>query len=147
MAQLLVKTIDNIHGDPNVDCKCYKRGMSVVCMTDYHIWGSKEGLPEFFQIKIPLIATTSLEKYLLPYEVQNGTDPDGQPIMEMVQRRLWQIQIDSLPTNVLSKLETTGTIIVKATDSYTGSYDMTWTDFKTYMLNLQTNQPETDDLV
>ena len=148
MAQLLVKTIDNTHVDPDVDCNCYKRGMSVVAMNDAHIWGRKEGLPEFFQIKIPLINTSSVEKYLQPYEVEDGTDPNtGEPIMKMMARRLWQIQIDTLPSNILTKLESQGEIIIKATDSYADSYDMLWSDFKSYILNLETNQVETEDLV
>ena len=67
--------------------------------------------------------------------------------MKMMARRLWQIQIDTLPSNILTKLESQGEIIIKATDSYADSYDMLWSDFKSYILNLETNQVETEDLV
>lgn len=47
MAQLLIRNIDNVNSDPEKDKGCYKTDDVVVVVEDDHVWGTKEGPPNF----------------------------------------------------------------------------------------------------
>ena len=141
MAEMLVKAVDAIHDDPVKDRRgCYKRGMPVVVMDDGHEWGKEERLPTFIIIKFPLIPKDKVMKYIDP---EPGLDIDGNIVVD--RRRMWQIRWADLPLVAKNKIQTTGELIIKATSSYTGSYDYTWTQIKTYFRNLLTNLDEVKD--
>ena len=54
MARLLVKAVDYVNADPEIDRKAsWKRGDVVAIMPDSHIWGSLEGPPKFVRIDLP----------------------------------------------------------------------------------------------
>ena len=58
MAELLVKAISAHHADATKDARgCYKLGMIVGIFPDGWTYGSLEGLPTFFVIKIPYFST------------------------------------------------------------------------------------------
>jgi len=142
-AEILVMAHDNTHASPTIDRSgSYKRGYPVVVFEDGHGWGAGEGLPDFVIIKIPTISADKVKKYIAPYF---SSTPDAEGNYPIYQRRLWQIQWNSLPTAAKNKLSTTGQLIIKA-GSYNGSYDFTWAQVKGYFLNLQTSQVETGDL-
>lgn len=70
MARLLVKAIDYVHPDPDVDIKdAYKRGDVVCVMPDGHVWGLAEGAPKFLHVDLPDVSVDSL-LHLVGTEVQ-----------------------------------------------------------------------------
>lgn len=138
MAEILIKAISAAHADPMKDQRgCYKRGMPVVVMPDGHPWGLEEGLPKFVLLKIPLIPVPVVEKY-----IAQAVDGNG----DVIQRRTWQIRWDDLPAAARNKLQNTGQLVVKATASYTGSFDYTWAQIKDYFRNTQTLLTENAEL-
>lgn len=146
-AEILVKATDSIHPNPTEDLRgSYKRGYPVVVMPDGHIWGSKEGLPNFVVIKIPNISIEKVQKYIQVWQEQTGIDTEGRPIIQTIKRRLWQIRWADLPLAARNKLQTTGQLTIKATAAYIGTYDYTWAQIKTFMRNLKTGLDETEDI-
>src|SRR3972149_1739952 len=142
MAEILVKAVDTMNIDPNKDRRgCYKRGMPVVVMDDGHEWGLEERLPKFVVIKFPMIPKDKVMKYIDP---EPGLDTDGNIII--YRRRMWQIRWADLPLAVKTKIQSTGELTIKATTSYTGNYDYTWTQIKTYFRNLLTGLDEVNEL-
>ena len=141
MAELLIKAVDASNVDPIKDQRgCYKRGMAVLVADDGHQWGAEERLPRFVIFKFPLIPKTKLQKYILP-NLLDSNDPSS-----LVRRRLWQVRWADLPQQDRTRLSSTGQMIIKATDSYTGPFDRTWAQVKTFFRNLQTGIDESQDL-
>jgi hypothetical protein len=66
--------------------------------------------------------------------------------MGTTRRRLWRIRWADLPVGARNLLESTGALTIKATDAYTGPFDYTWTQVKSYFLNQLTGLDETADL-
>lgn len=61
MARLLVKAIDYVHPDPEIDKKgAYKRGDVVCVMPDGHEWGLAEGPPKFEHVDMPGVEVNDL---------------------------------------------------------------------------------------
>jgi len=142
MAEILVKAIDATHNDPDKDRRgCYKRGMPVVVMNDGHEWGLEERLPKFVIIKFPMIPKDKVMKYIDP---EPGLDTDGNITID--RRRMWQIRWTDLPLAAKNKIQSAGELTIKATPSYTGNYDYTWIQIKTYFRNLLTGLDEVNDL-
>lgn len=140
MAELLVKAISAAHPDPTKDQRgCYKRGMPVVVMPDGHPWGNEERLPTFVVLKIPLISVAQVQKYSGPQ--RDLVDP-----ALVTRRRLWRIRWADLPLAARQTLHNTGVLTIKATAAYTGPYDYTWTQMKSYFQNQLTGLDETADL-
>lgn len=52
MAEILIRAIDNVNPDSEMDKGCYKRGHPVVVMPDGHKWGPGEVPPDFYILKI-----------------------------------------------------------------------------------------------
>jgi hypothetical protein len=141
MAEILVKAIDHVHPDPEKDRRgAYKRGMPVVVFPDGHSWGADEGLPKFVIIKIPGISVSSVEKYI-QHQFEDTPGEDG--ICQVYRRRLWRIRWEDLPAGVKSKLSD-GILVIKA-GSYSGKYDFTWNQVKSFFRNLKTNLDETEN--
>jgi len=142
MAEILVKAVDATHIDFDKDKRgCYKRGMPVVVMDDGHEWGKEERLPAFIIIKFPLIPKDKVMKYIDP---EPGLDVDGNIVVD--RRRMWQIRWADLPLVAKNKIQAIGELTIKATTSYTGNYDYTWTQIKTYFRNLLTGLDEVNEL-
>ena len=141
MAEMLVKAIDATHPNPDKDRRgCYKRGMPVVVMDDGHEWGKEERLPKFVIIKIPLTSKDKIMKYIDP---EPGLDVEGNIIID--RRRMWKIRLADLPLLARNKLQLSGELTIKATSSYTETYDYTWTQIKPYFRNLLTGLDEVND--
>lgn len=138
MAELLVKAVSATHWNLDKETRgCWKRGDPVVVMPDGHIWGSLEGLPRFVLIKVPGIGVERVEKYVSPRLEADGTTP--------ISRRLWRIRWDDLPTQAKNKLRDTGQLIIKA-GAYSGPFDYTWLQIRSYFRNLTTGLDETGDI-
>ena len=145
MAQILVKARDSIRNDGRDNVR-YQRGYPVVVMPDEHTWGLEERLPKFVVIKIPLISVERVKKYIEQWMVVAGLDDEGRERWEMANRRIWKIRWDDLPVAARNKLRDSGELVIKATNAYTGIYDYTWTQIKTFMRNQITDTDETEEL-
>ena len=145
MAQILVKAKDNIQNDGRDNVR-YQKGYPVVVMSDEHTWGRMERLPDFVVIKLPNVPVEKVMKYIEPWMVLIGLNPDGSERWEMNNRRIWKIRWSDLPLSAREKLQNNGELTIKAVASYTGNYDYTWSQVKTYFRNLQTNTDETEEL-
>ncbi len=142
MAELLIKAIDAVHPDAEVDaCHCYKQGMPVVVKEDGHQWGLSEGLPKFIVMKIPGVPVERVEKYIAHWS--DITDP-LKPIP--IRRRRWQIRWGALPLAIRTKLVTKGEIIVKALPSHQGPFDVLWNQVKGFVRNHETGLDESEEL-
>jgi hypothetical protein len=86
---------------------CYKLGDPVVVMPDGHEWGLEERLPKFYVVKIPGLAVETARKWVEAW--RDDTDPDNPA---MLRRRLYGINIASLPASIRNALQTTGTVSV-----------------------------------
>lgn len=54
MAQALIKAVDHVHPDPEVDRQgSHKRGDIIAVRPNGHQWGSKEGPPRFVVVTVP----------------------------------------------------------------------------------------------
>jgi hypothetical protein len=135
MAEILIKAVDAHHPDPAVDERgCYKRGYPVVVMPDGHQWGSAEGLPTFYVIKLPTVTVEQVQKYI---------DQWMDPLVptEVKRRREWTVDVDLLPTDVLNTLVTTGTITVSF-PGYNGPSDISWNQARNRFRNMRTGLTE-----
>jgi hypothetical protein len=143
MCEILVKAIDYIHPDSNIDRQgAYKRGFPVVVMPDGWVWGTEERLPKFVVIKIPGVPISKVLKYILP-EMSDILDLEGNQFT--YRRRRWQIRWVDLPLAARTKLANIGVLTIKA-GGYAGGYDYTWSQIKAYFRDLKTGQNETADL-
>jgi len=141
VCEIIVKAITATHSDPIKDLRgCYKRGYPVAVYPDGTKWGNEERLPKFVIIKIPGIPVEKVQKYIQP-QMNMATIPPS-----IYRRRLWQIRWADLPLDARTKLASTGQLIIKATSSYTGTYDYTWTQIKTFFRNLETELDESAKL-
>lgn len=140
MAEILVLAKNNTHSNPEKDrCGCYKRGMPVVVRPDGHEWGLKERLPDFVVIKIPLVPVERVLKYIAIQKDLLNPAKD-------YRRRCWIIRWDDLPVAARNKLRTAGELVIKARSEYTGAFDYTWAQVKTFFLNQQTMLNESQDV-
>lgn len=117
MAEFLIKARNATHADPVKDARgCYKRGDIVVVMPDGHLWGSKEGLPDFVIVKVPGVDHERARKYLA---------------QEPVLRRRFRIRVDDVPLTIRNQLRDTGQVTV------------TWTQVRGYLRDKITSLDET----
>ena len=118
MAELLIKAINASHPDPVKDRRgCYKRGDIVVVMPDGHEWGAKEGLPNFFKVKIPGVEVSRLDALREEQDDDDAGNPvyedgtlilaDG-PIRKVFRRRRWRLMVASIPATLRNKILNTG---------------------------------------
>lgn len=137
MAELLLKASYVQHPDPEEDALRYKPGMVVAVMPDGHPWGTAEGLPNFYLLKLPGIAVDKVQKYLnSPIDSESG---------KMKRRRSWQVLIDSLPPAARNILDSKGQVTIKA-GLYGGPASLTWQQAKNYIKNLDTGLTEDEVL-
>jgi hypothetical protein len=86
---------------------CYKLGDPVVVMPDGHTWGLEERLPKFYVVKIPGLAAETAKKWIAAWV--DTADPEH-PVK--MRRRLYGINIASLPSSIRNALQTTGAVTV-----------------------------------
>lgn len=150
MAELLIKAIDASHSNPDKDKRgCYKIGMIVEIRPDGCVYGTEEGLPKFYIIKIPMVPIDHpiLVKLTKPQMVQNGLEEDGiTPHYDTVRRRQHWLQHHSIPAGARNKLMTEGELIIKANSAYNGPYDYTWAQIKNYLWDDDAQNTLTDDI-
>lgn len=150
MAELLIKAIDATNPNPEKDIRgCYKRGMIVEIRPDNCGYGSSEGLPLFYKIKIPLIPTNHpvLLKLLLSQQLQDGFEEDGiTPKYNITRRRRCWLRHNNIPAAVRNKLENTGELIIRANPAYTGPYDYTWVQVRNYFWDDDSQSNFTDNI-
>ena len=138
MCEILLSNMNNTSDDPDKDKWMYKKGDMVYIAPDGHEWGSEEGPPNFYLIKIPDVPVENVMKYR-----QETHDPDN-PSNNL--RRTWGFKWNSLPQAILNKFGTDGELIIKARDTYTGPYDYLWEDVRGYIFHKKTDLPEDGEL-
>lgn len=135
MAELLVKGVDS---GTNIAGWTWLRGHPVVVMDDGHEWGAAEQFPAFAVFKFPGVPVATVQRYLAD---------DGSATQEPTMRRIWQIRWADLPLAARNLIKANGGLtIMVAAYGYTGPYDYTWAQVKTYWHNNVTNTNETADL-
>lgn len=136
--ELLVKAVSHTHPNSEKDrVGAYKAGMVVNVMPDGHPWGREERLPKFVVIKIPGVPAQKLLRYAVP-EVDAGTN--------VMRRREWIIRVSDLPLAARTKLARDGELTIKARTDYSGPFDFTWEQVRTYFRNQRTGLDEGRDL-
>lgn len=142
MAGILLRAIDNNFLDPDEDRKGgAKRGMPIDILSDEQCqkWINGEWpkmqMPYFALVYTPGVDKSTVKKYL---EEQILND-------ELYRYRKWIVRWDSLPQAAKDKLSTDGYLTIKA-GSYSGSYDYTWTQVKSYFRNQETGFDEVFEL-
>ena len=135
--------INNVHPDPGEDTRgSYKRGYPVVCQPDGQVWGDQEQWPKFVYLKVPGVSCDRIKKYIEPYLDIDNPDPKGRFPLKM--RRLWKIRFDDLPQAAKDKILNNHQLIIKVSP-YSGTYDYTWSQIKSYFRNQYTGLDETVD--
>jgi hypothetical protein len=143
--ELLLRAVDKTHTDPIENVRGVgKRGFPIVCQPDGHVWGDQETWPNYVYIKVPLISCSKMEKYLQIYYDWDNPDVNGRFPIKMP--RLWKLRWADLPQGAKDKFLNNHQLIIKAAAAYTGSYDYTWNQIKTYIRNQYTNLDETANL-
>ena len=110
MAELLIKAVDATNPDPDVDRQgCYKAGDVVVVRDDGHVWGAKEGPPNFRVLVVPGVSAAQIED-LIAEQVE---DDAGNPLADengavTFRRRAWRVDFDRLPVAARNALMSTG---------------------------------------
>lgn len=67
MAELLVKTYDQINSDPYLDVGCDKRGFVITVQEDGYQWGEGEkSSGEFIVLKVPGVPADDFHSLLVP---------------------------------------------------------------------------------
>jgi hypothetical protein len=139
MAELLCKAVSASHSDPVKDQRgCYKIGMIVEIRPDGCIYGTSEGLPTFFKIKIPLVPVDH-PLLLKLMDMQKS----GETITR--RRKCW-LQHANIPLAARNKLRDTGELIIKASAAYSGPFDYSWTQIKNYLWDDDAQANFTDDI-
>jgi hypothetical protein len=114
MAEFLIKAVSATHSDPVKDERgCYKRGDIVVVAPNTHVWGARETLPRFVQVRVSDVGVAAALKYI-ESQIDNGI---------VIRRRLYRIRWDDLPAGVKQQL------------IETGRYETTWDAIKQYVQN------------
>jgi hypothetical protein len=114
MAELLIKARDATHPDQEIDrAGCYKRGDIVVVQPDGHVWGAKEGLPNFVKLKIPGLDPEIVRELIEPQDDDDDGNPhyeagtailvDG-PVRKTFRRRRWRLMVAGISATLRNKL-------------------------------------------
>ena len=111
---LLIKAVDHTHPNTDKNKACYKRGDIIEAYASDHTIGSKEGLPYHYKITITNITPVNVSQYCFP-------QMDGETLVTI---RQYAINIDGLPSEDKSTLESTGEL------SKTSSYLLTYLENK-----------------
>lgn len=87
--------------------------MPVAVREDGHVWGAKEGLPNFVKVKIPGVAAVTVEE-LISEQLEDGTGADYFENGERAtyRRRRWRVLVSDIPAQIRQTLLTTGEVTV-----------------------------------
>lgn len=93
MPKALIKAVKTGQGSG-----AYLRGHVVGVFPDEHVFGAEEGLPNFYVAEVPQGFVDDQPELAIE-------ELDGE---ELVRRRKWQFDVDSLPPGILQALESGG---------------------------------------
>jgi hypothetical protein len=126
MAEFIIKAVDAVHPDPQIDQSgCYKLGDIVEVRPDGANYGRCECLPTFFIVKIPGLSVETARKYMDPEVISIGAGDDI-----ISKRRKYHFDWSIVPAGVKNTLLTTGT------------YTVAWSVVKNYVRNKITGLTE-----
>lgn len=130
MCEILIKIDDRINPDPEINRRCYKKGMAVAVFEDGHTWGRLESKQQwiaegntaaswpsqgiFVIVKIPTVLAAKAQA-LLEHQTEDDlgnplVDADGRPIV--YRHRRFKLFVDDIPLAVRNTLATNGEITV-----------------------------------
>ena len=104
MAEFLIKAISVSNTDPEIDKGCYKIGDIVDIRPDGWSWGNEEGLPRFYIVKVTGLNADNVKEL-----IDSQTDGDIEN-PKMIKRRLWAVDVATLPQWVSDSLTNTGAV-------------------------------------
>lgn len=107
MAELLIMTKDNLNPDPALR---YYKGDIVEVQEDGFIWGTD--MEYFGVLKIPGLSVDKVRKYMSP-EFELNTDTGE--FTKMKKRRIWNLLIDNVPTDIKQEFVQNREITLTAT--------------------------------
>lgn len=150
MAELLVKKIDFVNPDPEIDrIGAWKSGMVIVVQENNHLWGIKESKQAWiaagnngadwhdktFILKLPTKTVLSVQTFLQEQYVDdsgNSTDSaDG--TKNRYRRREWHFEWTQIPQSMIDTINSTGELTL----STNGQINQV----KAYMKRIRDNEP------
>jgi hypothetical protein len=126
MAEILLRAQNQIDipSDPEKAARLRVPGDVVVVMPDGHSWGSREGLPRFWIIKVPGLSVETVKKLTDALYVDTGTvDGAGNPILRMVNKSRYTLPIARLKKPQRDTLAGTGVLTVNLSDAQAAFID------------------------
>jgi hypothetical protein len=109
MCRVLILMKESVFSDPEKEARKFDRYDPVTIKPDGWVWGVNECLPKFACIDIPGVSVADAAKYLLANTVNDATVFAGYRI---VKHRLWNIEVETIPTAIKNQLKTTGQVTV-----------------------------------
>lgn len=101
MCELLIRLVDKVNDDPELDLQCLKRGDVVTIQEDGWSWSERERTnPDWMIVKIPGVSASTFNYLMVP-------EPDDLSDFKHLRRRWNHIDLDStaLPTGVRTALQ------------------------------------------
>jgi hypothetical protein len=101
--ELLIMAVSHRDKNTSLDRMSYKQGDVVVIMPDKHMWGTKEGLPTFWRVKVR-DAQPEDYSYLMDMQMDMIVPEESQPFT----RRQYKFNHHKLPAELKRQLEISG---------------------------------------
>jgi len=102
MCELLVRLVDKVNDDPELDLQCLKRGDVVTIQEDGWNWSERERTnPDWMIIKVPGVSISTFEYLLVP-------EPDDLSDLKHLRRRWNQINLESVALPVGARMALQG---------------------------------------
>ena len=127
MCEILVKAIDSIHSDPDMDLiESAKRGDPIIVKPDGWPWGIEEKKPpaqggKFVILKLSGVEPSLIEEYITHHQTMDKKQ-------EIIIFRKYKFHLDTLPAGIISEL------------NQKGFFETTWTLMKQYMIDKLTDK-------
>lgn len=148
MAEILV-----MGRNPDAAGMTWQQGQPVVVMEDGHEWGAAEVFPNFAVLKFLGVPVEKVEKFLdddVAYTVRQMMERGENPPTDLpdpTTRRNFRLRWSDLPLAAKNKIKANGGLtILVAAFGYTGAYDYTWAQVKSYWHNFMDNTDDGPDI-
>jgi len=137
---VLIRLKTNTHADTTKDVRgCYKRGDPVIARIDDGTWspGAQEVWPDFAWLWLHGVSLAKVERFC--FEEHDTSDGVRTATSSRVRRRLYRIELDSVPQGIRDIVEATSRLVIGGP-----SPDVTWAQVRAFIRNKKSNQTEAD---
>lgn len=137
---VLVRLQNNANPDAAKDRRgCYKRGDPVLAKVDDGSWspGTKEVPPDFAWLWFYGVSLAKVQRFCS--EEHETTDGMPAPDSARYRRRLYNVEVDTIPQSVRDIVTRTGRLNVGGAQA-----DVTWAQLRAYIRNRKDGQTEAD---